>query len=117
MLVFFALIALFVVPPQSALAVGGTVTDRASCETFGGIWEVTAVNTCKVTNIATTVHLDILGIIDNNGSIINNGQINHYGTINNNGIFTLNGTIFNVPQMYTKDGSVFNNNTGGIQCH
>jgi hypothetical protein len=119
-LLFFALVALFVLPPQSALAAGGTVTDQASCEAIGGSWNVFLFPTCSVTDL--TIYLGETLTIGSgvnlavNGTIINRDTINNNGTIYISSDSTIQNGIFvehnpGNPSIFNNNGTIYNNGT------
>jgi len=81
-------------------AVGGTISDQASCEAVGGIW--IAPNTCQIQGtlqlenfetltIDSGIVLDVTGFV--RAAFVT--AIDNHGTINNSGKFSLQQTTFN----------------------
>jgi hypothetical protein len=83
---------------QDAHAIGGTLSDKSSCEAIGGSWVINyqkCVVESLTINSGETLTIEFLyGWLENSGTITNYGTINS-GTITNSGSITNYGTITN----------------------
>jgi len=104
---------------QDSFAVGGTISNQASCEAIGGTW--VPPNTCQINGVITINAEELLEVgfgiileITNSGTINNFGTIDNFGTINNFGTITNNsgGTIQN--QSFIINFGTINNFGGTI---